>query len=74
MSHIALARGELYYKLYIVGLYLGVMGGAATTDLAALGTTVNYNVALFGIGLGAYRLKQTAAFVCTVAGIHVNVN
>ena len=49
------------------------MGGAATTDLAALGTTVNYNVALFGIRLGAYGFKQTAAFICPVAGIYVTV-
>ena len=74
LSHTALARRQLYYQLYVVGLYLCVVGGAATAYLAALGTTVYYYVSLFGIGFGTYGFKQTAAFVCAVAGIYVNVN
>ena len=73
LSHIAFSRSQLYYKLYVVGLYLCVVGGAAAAYLAALGTTVYYNISLFGIGLGADGLKQAATLVCAVTGVYVNV-
>ena len=49
------------------------MGGAATADLAAFGTAVDYNVTLFGVGLGAYGLQQATAFIGAVAGVDVHV-
>ena len=50
------------------------MGGAAAADLAAFGTAVYYNVALFGVGLGADGLQQAAAFIGAVAGVDVHVD
>ena len=73
LSHTALARRQLYYQLYVVGLYLCVVGGAATAYLAALGTTVYYYVSLFGIGLGAYGTQQPTTGIGTVPRQNIHV-
>jgi hypothetical protein len=64
-------RGELDYQVDIVGLYLCLVGGTATAYLTAfLAFMYNY-VALFCIGLGAYRFKRAAAFAQAVARIYI---
>ena len=50
------------------------MGGAATADLAAFGTAMDYNVSFAGVGLGADGLQQAAAFIGAVAGVDVHVD
>ena len=68
-----LARRQTDEKRAIVGLNLCVICGAVASKLTAFGATVGDHVAVTGIGLGSNGLHRTAASVCTVAGIDVNV-
>jgi hypothetical protein len=64
---------QLYYQRHIVGLAFGVQRRLVAAYLAALAATVDYDEALFGVGLGTDRLKLAAAGVCAVSGVYVNV-
>ena len=68
-----LSRGQANEERFIVGLDLGLVGGAVAVDLAAARALVNDDKALFGIGLGANGLHLSAAFAGTVAGVDVHV-
>ena len=68
-----LRNRELYQKRHIVGLIFGVQRGAVAADLAAFCAFMNNDKSFFCVRLGAYRLKLAAAFVCSVAGVDVNV-
>ena len=70
---IAPARREPDQQLDAVGLYLRLVRGAVAVKLAAFGATVNDHVPLFGVGLYAHGLHLTAALVCAVARIDINV-
>jgi len=49
------------------------VSGAVAVDLSAFGAFMNDDVALFGIGLGGYRLHKPTAFARAVARIYVEV-
>ena len=57
----------------IVGLYLGLVGGAATADLAAFLALGDDDIALLGIGLGGDGLQIATARIGAVTGIDVHV-
>ncbi len=56
-----------------VGLDIGVVGGAVSVYLTAFCTAVYYNIALAWIGDGGNRLHKSAALVCTVSGIYIDM-
>ena len=57
----------------IVGLYLGLVGGAATADLPAFDAFGDDDIPLLGIGLGRNGLQISPAGVGAVAGIDIHV-
>ena len=57
----------------VVGLHLGLMGGAATADLPAFGAFGDDDIALLGIGLGGDGLQIPSAGIGAVAGVDVHV-
>ena len=66
-------RRQLDDEHEVVGLHLGLVGGAATADLPALGAFGDDDVALLGIGLGGDGLQIPSAGVGSVTGIDVHV-
>ena len=68
-----LRYGELDEERHIIGLIFGVQRGAVAAYLAAFCAFVDYNEAFFCVWLSSYRLKLSAAFVCSVARVYVNV-
>ena len=64
---------ELDDQHQVVGLHLGLVGGAASTDLPALLAFGDDDIALLGIGLGRDGLQVTATGIGTVTGIDVHV-
>jgi hypothetical protein len=65
--------GESDDEHEVVGLNLGLVGGAATADLSALAALGYDDEALFGVGLGGYGLQVAAAGVGAVTGVDVHV-
>lgn len=49
------------------------MGGFVADDSAASVALVYYYIAALCVGLGFYRAEDAAAGICSVAGVHVNV-
>lgn len=64
---------QLDDERHIVGLVFGSQRRLVSAYLAALAATVDYNEALFGVGLGAYGLKLAAARVGAVPRVYVDV-
>ena len=73
LSQRIFSRGECDDQIKVVGLYLSLVRGAATRDAAAFFTAMHKHVAALGVGLGADGAQGTAALVCSVTGIYVNV-
>ena len=65
--------GKLDYKIHIVGLNLSLVGGLVSHYLAALFTAVNYYITAFGVGKRSYRAQNSAARICSVPGVYINV-
>lgn len=57
----------------IVRLIFSLVSSLVSLDLAALCTAVDDDITLLGIGNTADRLHGSAALVCAVAGVDVNV-
>ena len=57
----------------IVRLILCLVGSLVALDLAALGTAVDDDITLLGVGNAADRLHGGTALVGTVAGVNVYV-
>lgn len=57
----------------VVGLDLCLVGGLVADGCAATVTSVYDDVALLGVGLGLHGAENSAAGVCPVAGVDVNV-
>ena len=70
---IARACGELYEKIGVVGLYLRLVRRLIADDRAASLTAVNYDISLFRVGKGLDRAKYSAAVVCSVPRVYINV-
>ena len=68
-----LSCGEANKEGAVIGLNLCVIGCAVPAKLTAFCAAVGNDVAVAGIGLGADGLHLTAAFVCAVTGVDVNV-
>ena len=66
-------RRQLDDEHQVVGLHLGLVGGAATADLSAFGAFGDDDVPLLGIGLGGDGLQIPSAGVGAVAGVDVHV-
>ena len=60
-------------KIGIIGLNLCLVGSLVSNYRAASVASVDDHVSLFRIGLGSDRAENTAAIVCSVAGIYINV-
>ena len=67
------SRGELDYKLHIVGLYLCLVCRLVSYRLAAFFAAVDDNIAALGVGKRSYRAKYSAATVLSVTGVYINV-
>ena len=65
--------GKGYQLVDIVRLILCLVGSLVAFDLAALGTAVDDDIPLLGIGDTTDRLHRSTAFVGTVAGVNVYV-
>ena len=65
--------GKLYEKVGIVGLDFCLVGGFIADGCAASIASVNDDVSLFGVGLCPYRAEYSAAIVCPVTRIYINV-
>ena len=57
----------------VVGLHLGLVGGAATADLAAFLALGDDDIALLGIGLSGDGLQIATARIGAVTGVDVHV-
>ena len=69
-----LSGGKLDYKTHIVGLIFCIGSGAVFLYLTAFAATVQNHVAFFGAKLNLNRIHNAKAFVCSVAGIYVNMD
>ena len=65
--------GELDYQIEIVGLDLGLVSRLVAYGCAATLTAVKNDISALGIGHRACRTEYSAAGVCTVAGVYINV-
>ena len=65
--------GELDYKVHIVGLNLSLVRSLVTDGGAAFIALMYDDISLLRVGLSAYRAKNSAAIVCSVAGIYIDV-
>ncbi len=65
--------GQLDYEFYVIGLNGCVLRCAAAALLAALLTAVDYYVSSARIGLGTNGTELASAFICSVAGVLVDV-
>ena len=65
--------GESYKLVDIIRLIFSLVSSLVTLYLAALCTAVDDDITLLGIGNTADRLHGSAALVCAVAGVDVNV-
>ena len=66
-------RGETDYHIGVIGLNLCFVCRLVSYNCAAPVTAVNYDIAALGVGLCLNRAEYSAAGVCSVAGIYVNV-
>ena len=60
------ACGETDDQIQVVGLNLGLVGGAAAGELTALFASMDDHVAFFGVRLGTYGAKRAAAVIGAV--------
>jgi len=65
--------GKSYDKIDVVGLAFCFMSGAVSYHAPTLIASVDDDISALGIRLGAYGAKYSAAGVCPVAGVYVNV-
>ena len=49
------------------------MSRLVSNDLAATLASMDYYISLFGVGKRSYGAQNSAAFVCSVARVNVNV-
>ena len=73
MSLFIFTDGELYQQLDVVGLNRRLVSRAIAMYLAASGTFMNDNVALFRVGLDSDRLHKSHAIVGSVTGVDVKM-
>ena len=73
MKNFSVLCGQCDKLFYIVGLDLCKMSRAVTAYCTALFAFMHDYISLFRIDLGCYGLHNTAAPVCSIAGINVNV-
>ena len=64
---------KLYYQIKIVSLNLCLVSGSVPDNSTAPFTSVNNYIATLWIRLGAGGTKYSAAGVCPVSGIYINV-
>ena len=64
---------QFYDKVGIVGLNFRLVSRLVSYRFTAFVTSVNYYVASLGVGKRPYRAKNSAAVVCSVAGIDIDV-
>jgi len=67
------ACGQLYQKVGIIRLNLCFVGSLVAHDLAAFFAFVHYYIAPFCIGERSYGAENSAAGICSVPRIYVNV-
>jgi hypothetical protein len=64
---------KLDYKIEIVGLNFCLVGGFVSYDLSALFTAMQYDITSLCIGLSSARSEDSAAGICSVSRVYVNV-
>lgn len=64
---------KLYEQGHIVRLIIGIQRRLISAYFPAFRTAMHYNEALFGIRLGTYRLKLSAAGIGSVPGVYIHV-
>ena len=65
--------GELYYELGIVGLNLCLVSRLVSYDLSAHLAPMHDNISAFRVGNSSYRAQNSAARICSVPGVYINV-
>ena len=66
-------RGKLYDQVKVVRLDLRFVRGSVSYDRAAFFAAMNYYISALGIGLSTCGTKYSAARICSVSGIYINV-
>ena len=67
------AGGQADKQVGIVRLDFCLVGGFVAGDASAPVAFVDYDISLFRVGKGLDRAENTAAVVCSVAGVDINV-
>ena len=65
--------GKLYYEVGIVRLNLSLVSGFVAHGFSAPFAAVNDYITALGVGLRLYGAQNSAALVCSVTRIYVNV-